>query len=104
MSKIFIRNQYPYPTGAATPSRAIRPIVAAAQWASFERLLKSALAELGHEVIEQQAHPSVPDDPRNASFRIYAHKTRRDVPGDLFYKQMHLPDLFTIDTLGWGAD
>src|SRR5205807_2293553 len=46
----------------------------------------------------------VADDFRGASFRIYAHRTRRDVAGDLFYKQMHLPELFTIDTSGWGAD
>ena len=74
------------------------------QWANFECLLKSCLSELGHEVIEQRQHPTIADDFRGAEFRIYAHKTRRDVEGELFYKQMHLAELFTIDSLGWGAD
>jgi hypothetical protein len=104
MSRIFIRRQYPYPTSAATLSAMTEPIVSSGQWAKFESLIKTALSELGHDVIEQQQHPSIADDLRDASFRIYAHQTRRDVPGDLFYKQMHLPDLFTIDSLGWGAD
>jgi Capsule polysaccharide biosynthesis protein len=104
MSRIFIRSQYPYPTSAATLSAEIKPIVSSEQWARFESLLKTALSGLGHEVIEQQQHVSIADDLRDASFRIYAHKTRRDVDGDLFYKQMHLPELFTIDHLGWGAD
>jgi len=104
MSRIFIRRQYPYPTSAATPSAKTIPIVLSGQWAKFESLIKTALSELGHDVIEQQQHPSIADDVRDASFRIYAHQTRRDVPGDLFYKQMHLPELFTIDSMGWGAD
>lgn len=104
MSRVFIRSQYPYPTGLANLSAETRPIVSAEKWSRFESLLKTALSELGHEVIEQREHPSVADYLRDAKFRIYAHKTRRDVPGDLFYKQMHLPELFTIDSLGWGAD
>jgi hypothetical protein len=104
MSRVFIRSQYRYPISEGTRSAETRPIVAAAQWARFESLLKDALSELGHEVIEQQQHPSIADDLCDARFRIYAHKTRRDVAGDLFYKQMHLPELFTIDSLGWGAD
>lgn len=104
MSKVFIRSHYLYPTGAATPPTGARRIVSADHWEKFNGLLKSCLTELGHEVVEQQAAPSVADDFRGASFRIYAHRTRRDVAGDLFYKQMHLPELFTIDTLGWGAD
>lgn len=104
MSKVFIRSHYRYPTGAAIPPSGMRRITSADQWEKFDRLLKTCLAELGHEVVEQQAAPSVTDDLRDASIRIYAHKTRRDVAGDLFYKQTHLPELFTIDTLGWGAD
>jgi hypothetical protein len=104
MSKVFIRSHYRYPTGAAIPPTGIRPILSSAHWSKFDNLLKTCLSELGHEVIEQQAAPSVADDFQDAKFRIYAHKTRRDVAGDLFYKQTHLPELFTIDTLGWGAD
>ena len=74
------------------------------QWARFERLLTTCLSELGHEIFEQRQPPTIADDFRGAEFRIYAHKTRRDVEGELFYKQMHLTELFTIDSLGWGAD
>lgn len=104
MSKIFIRSFYPYPTGAAVPPSGMRLTASANHWAGFERLLKKCLSGLGHELIEQIDHPSIADDLRDARFRIYAHKTRRDVIGDLFYKQMYLPELFTIDELGWGAD
>ena len=91
MSKVFIRRLYPYPTGAANPSTDVRPIVCSQQWTRFEGLLNACLTALGHEVIEQQDHPSVDDDVRDARLRVYAHKTKRDVAGDLFYKQMHLP-------------
>src|SRR5262249_24376490 len=36
---------------------------------------------------------------------IYCHKNRWEVPcGDIFYKEMHMQGLFTIDRHGWGAD
>lgn len=104
MAKIFIRGLYPYTSGSSVPPSGIRVMSSYEQWARFECLLKTCLSELGHEVIEQRAHPSTADDLRGASFRIYAHKTRRDLIGNLFYKQMHLSELFTIDNLGWGVD
>jgi Capsule polysaccharide biosynthesis protein len=73
-------------------------------WVEFQSLIKACLLKLGHTVVEQPSHPRVPDDTVEADFRIYAHKTRRDVDGNLFYKQMHLSDLFTLDHEGWGAD
>src|SRR5262249_27231484 len=73
-------------------------------WVEFQVLLRECLLELGHTVVEQPSSPRVADADEGAEFRIYAHKTRRDVAGDLFYKQMHLCDLFTLDHDGWGAD
>jgi hypothetical protein len=104
MAKVFIRSFYPFPTGASVPPTGIKLVESAPRWARFETLLKQSLSELGHEITEQTSPPSAADEPRGASIRIYAHKTRRDVDGDLFYKQMHMPELFTVDHLGWGAD
>jgi hypothetical protein len=105
MARVFLRAMYPYVTVGAprTPSPPPR-IAGADDWATFEGLIKACLAELGHTVREQTAHPSVADDPRDANLSVIAHRTRRDGAGDLFYKQMHLPRLFTIDSWGWGAD
>lgn len=104
MTKVFIRELYPYTSGLWVPPSGIRLMHSHKQWARFESLLKTCLIELGHEIIEQREPPSVADEVRGATCRIYAHKTRRDLAGDLYYKQMHLSDLFTIDPLGWGAD
>jgi hypothetical protein len=104
MCKVFIREFYPYPTGASIPPSGIRLVGFAEKWFKFESLLKSCLLNLGHQCIGQMDHPSIADRIRDASIRIYAHKTKRDVAGDFFYKQMHMPDLFTLDHLGWGAD
>jgi hypothetical protein len=104
MSKVFLRSYYPYPTGESIPPTGVKLNGGAGQWAKFEGLLKNSLSELGHDVHEQIEHPSIADDFRKATVTIYAHKTRRDVAGNLFYKQMHLPELFTIDHIGWGAD
>jgi len=104
MTKVFIRTMYPYTTGVSVPPSGIRLMSSYDQWSKFERLLMTCLSELGHEVTEQRQPPTINDDFNGAAFRIYAHKTRRDVEGELFYKQMHLSDLFTIDTQGWGAD
>jgi hypothetical protein len=104
MAKVFIRSFYPFPTGASVPPTGIKLVESAPHWARFEALLKQCLSELGHEITEQTDPPSVPDQARDAGVKIYAHKTSRDVDGDLFYKQMHMPELFTVDHLGWGAD
>ncbi|MDT7688865.1 MAG: hypothetical protein QOE46_1624 [Acidobacteriota bacterium] len=105
MAKVFLRSFYPYPTRAVVAPRQKKQTVSCAEeWRKFEELLKACLGELGHEVIEQQAHPETPDRLHDARFKIYAHKTRRDAQGDLFYKQMHLPELLTIDRHGWGAE
>ena len=105
MQQVFIRSIYPYGWAIPDdPNHAKRLISGAAYWAKFETLLRGCLTELGFEVLEQQEHPRVPDVKNDARFRLYAHQNRRDVPGHLFYKQTHLPDFFTIDPLGWGAD
>ena len=90
-------------TGSAHPA-GLR-VSSADRWQLFETLLKHCLGDLGHQVIEQPWSPLVPDAPCNADFGIYAHLTRRERPrGNLFYKETHLPNLFTIDSSGWGAD
>jgi hypothetical protein len=73
-------------------------------WVAFQALLRECLLELGHTLVEQPSSPLIGDEDEGADFRIYAHKTRRDVAGDLYYKQMHLCNLFTLDWQGWGAD
>ena len=104
MTKVFIRALYPFPSGAFVPPSGLKKLTSYEQWARFERLLTTCLSELGHEVTEQRQAPTIADEFNGAGFRIYAHKTWRDVEGDLFYKQMHLSELFTIDSQGWGAD
>ncbi len=80
-----------------------RPISSAREWQTFERLLTECLEDLGYEVL--QIDPSQGQEPdAEARYDIFAHKGRRDAEGDLFYKQMHLKDLFTIDRSGWGVD
>lgn len=75
------------------------------RWRRFEAIMKECLGELGHEIVEMDVYPRLPPDSAEADFRIYAHKTRRDVPeGNLFYKEMYMHGLFTVDDQGWGAD
>lgn len=78
------------------------------EWMKFQDLLISCLHELGHKTIEQPESPIVddffPGYEEDFDRRIYVHKTRRDVCGHLYWMQMHMKELFTIDTDGWGAD
>jgi hypothetical protein len=83
----------------------LHPCPPVERWRCFEALLKECLGALGHEIIEMDIDPRMPPCPVKADFRIYAHKTRRDIPdGNLFYKEMHMRELFTVDHQGWGAD
>lgn len=89
-------------TGYPLPKGQIR---GTPEWEEFEEILFKEISSLGHEVLRQPEHPKTPDDPAGATFRIYVHKTKRDTSfGNLFYMQMHLRDLFTLDTNGWGCD
>ncbi|MEL6864775.1 MAG: hypothetical protein AAFP19_10160 [Bacteroidota bacterium] len=74
------------------------------EWRHFEALLQECLREQGHEVIVQVYHPDEAEESQGAPFKIYAHVTFREEEGDLFYKDMHLPELYTLDSRGWGAD
>ena len=78
------------------------------EWQQFENILFDCLNHLGHRILVQPESP-LEGDSINPDFmpcqRIYVHKTKRDIPhGDLFYMQMHLRNLFTIDKSGWGVD
>lgn len=87
----------------AVGSRNGAPIGLYREWRAFEGMLLECLGELGHDISIGTYRPGarVHDD---ADVRIFAHATSRDVPGELYYKQMHLRELFTIDHIGWGAD
>ena len=75
------------------------------RYRAFEALLKCCLRTLEHEVIELELDGSFPPDPPEAELKVYAHKSRREVPNaDLFYKEMYVRGLFTIDSLGWGGE
>lgn len=83
----------------------LHPCPPVERWRCFEALMKECLADLGHAIIEMDVDPRLPPCPAEAAFRIYAHKTRRDIPdGNLFYKEMHIRGWFTVDDQGWGAD
>jgi hypothetical protein len=103
--KVFVRTIDPsisLETGERFPGGRI--MSCGRDWVEFQGLLIECLQDLGHTVVEQPSNPRIDDVDGGAGFRIYAHKTRRDVAGDLFYKQMHLCNLFTLDHEGWGAD
>lgn len=75
------------------------------EWHEFEKIMFSCLDELGHQTVVQQEHPFVGDMPGGFQRFIYCHKSKRERSnGHLFYMQMHMKWLFTIDTNGWGAD
>lgn len=89
--KVLIRRMFPCP-----------PLP---RWRAFEGLMKECLHDLGHETVELDLDPTFPPDPPDIDFRIYCHKTKREAPqGDLFYKEMHMQGLFTIDHQGWGPE
>ena len=101
---ILIRTFNPYinsKTGQALPYGSTR---GTPEWLEFEEILKKCLTDLGHNLLCQKETPREEDIPGDFK-RIYVHKTKRDIPhGDLFYMQMHLRNLFTVDTKGWGFD
>ncbi|MBL4705518.1 MAG: hypothetical protein JKY54_13425, partial [Flavobacteriales bacterium] len=69
-------------------------------WACFEEILRTCLHELGHDFNTKIAPL---DDYPQHDVIICAHKTKLTNPESaIFYKQMHLSNLFTVDTYGWG--
>jgi Capsule polysaccharide biosynthesis protein len=89
--KILLRRMFPCP-----------PVE---RWRKFETILKECLRELDHEVFELDMDNQIPPDPPEAEYKIYAHKTRREAPSaNLFFKEMYMHHLFTLDHQGWGAD
>ena len=74
------------------------------RWRRFETLLKRSFQDLGHPVHDVPSEGLSPVE-RGDSLAIYPHCRKRDVPGGwLFYKEMYLRGLFTLDSQGWGAD
>ena len=104
--KIFLRtfnNKINSKTGAPLPQGHYR---GNPDWLEFQKLLIECLKELGHETVEQVENPLVPDiEPVETDKRIYVHQTKRDRPnGDLFWMNMHMAGLYTVDTHGWGFE
>lgn len=78
------------------------------EWTIFQKMLLDSLQSLGHDLILQPEHPVIPDGidyDNSPDKKIYVHLTKKEKPnGDLFWMQMHMRELFTVDTNGWGAD
>ncbi|MEA2326360.1 MAG: hypothetical protein QOE68_1319 [Thermoanaerobaculia bacterium] len=79
-------------------------VVAAPRWRRMETLLRDSLIELGHEVVEREWDANG-DRRGDSGFTILPHSSRRVRPdAHLFFKEMHLPGLFTVDVDGWGVE
>ena len=104
--KVFLRTFNPYINSKSGKSlKAGKKRSGTAEWKTFESVLYDVLKEMGCDLVMQFENPMVEDEPEEANYRIYAHKTKRDIEdGHLFYMQMHMSNLFTVDSLGWGAD
>lgn len=90
-------------TGAPLPPEA--PRRGTPEWLIFQSMLIAALKELGHNVHQQLEHPLLFDELNDSDKSIYVHQSKRERPnGDLFWMQMHMKELFTLDVNGWGAD
>jgi hypothetical protein len=75
------------------------------EWLEFERALIDCVNELGHDISGDVEHPHTMFLPPDIDKSIIVHHTKREFPtGSLFWMQMHMKDLFTLDTNGWGAD
>jgi len=80
-------------------------VAAAPRWRRMEILLRDTLVELGHEVLEQEWEAEGGEARGDSAFAILPHATRRERPdADLFFKEMHLAGLFTVDVDGWGVE
>lgn len=104
MPKISITTMNLHPRGMGDAPAV--PIQLYREWRVFEGLLLECLADLGCSIVlrSHAKNGTGAEACDDGDIRIYAHATRRDVDGELYYKQMHLRSLFTIDTEGWGAD
>jgi hypothetical protein len=90
-------------TGSPIPSG--MPKRGTPEWLEFEELLIHALKKEGVDVTVQLENPLVPNLDATFDRFGYVHKTKRDCPnGSLFWMQMHLRNIFTLDHNGWGAD
>ena len=104
--RVFLRtfnNKINSKTGAPLPEGMYR---GTPEWLIFQDLLIECLNELGHKTQTYAEHPSKPNAYAwHPDKKIYVHKCKCGQPdGDLFWMQMHMRDLFTIDSNGWGFD
>ncbi|MFT4924373.1 MAG: hypothetical protein ACI8WB_000451 [Phenylobacterium sp.] len=74
-------------------------------WIKFVEILKNCLVEMGHTYRVIRCVDLYPDDPYPDQFSIFPHCRKQETPtGRLFYKEMYLKGLFTLDAHGWGPD
>lgn len=66
----------------------------------FEDMDLQKLSNLGYPATKVE-NPIIIDDP---NLIVTGHQSYRTAHSHLYYKQMHLRRLFTIDTKGWGPD
>ena len=75
------------------------------RWHRFLELLQRCILELGHEPTVVPCRDMYPSDPYPERLSIFPHCRKQETPtGRLFYKEMYLKGLFTLDRLGWGPD
>ena len=79
-------------------------VVAAPRWRRMETLLRDSLLESGTRSWSGEWDPGA-DRRGDSGFTILPHTSRRERPdAHLFFKEMHLPGLFTVDVDGWGVE
>ncbi|MCZ6672768.1 MAG: hypothetical protein O7C75_07500 [Verrucomicrobia bacterium] len=68
-------------------------------------ILKRCIVEMDHSFRVVKCFDLYPDDPYPDQLSIFPHCRIQETPtGRLFYKEMYLKGLFTLDRLGWGPD
>jgi hypothetical protein len=85
--------------------RSIMEIERMTYWQKFMGVLQTCIQEMGHSHRVLGCKDLYPDDPFPEQISIFPHCRKQVTPtGRLFYKEMYLKGLFTLDSLGWGPD
>lgn len=104
--KIFLRtfnNKINSKTGSPLPEGQYR---GTPEWIQFQNLLIECLKDLGHEthaLPEQTWEHRTGKEVWDKFFVVHQNKIT-EPKYDFFWMQMHMRDLFTLDTNGWGFD
>lgn len=102
---IFLRTFNPHinsKTGAPLPAGKTR---GTPEWLIFQQLLMDCIESLGHKLsTANEGGLNEKPFPMYGDRIILCHRTRRDEEAHLYWIQMHMRELFTIDPNGWGYD